>query len=101
MKVPIVTPVLQVNSKTIRAISHHDTPDNPIFELAYVAYILTPHLDSRSDPLTCTFQQDRIHGRIKDSFRGSPSFYPVQILGHKNRAWALTEYLCKRDEHTH
>jgi hypothetical protein len=61
--------------------SHHDTPDNPTFELAYVVYILTPHLDSKSDPLTFTFQQDRIHGSIKDSLRD-------YILSIQCKVWA-------------
>jgi hypothetical protein len=63
--------------------SHHDTPDNPTFELTYVyvVYILTPHLDIKSDPLTFTFQQDRIHGSIKDSLRD-------HFLSIQRKVWA-------------
>jgi hypothetical protein len=60
--------------------SHHNTPDNPTFELTYVVYMLTPHLDSKSDPLTFTFQQDRIHGSIKD-------FLHDHFLSIQRREW--------------
>jgi ribonuclease HI/exonuclease III len=61
----------------------HDTLANGLFELPFVAYILTPHLDAKSDPPTFSFQQDRIHGSLKDSLRN-------HFLSLQHTTWTST-----------